>query len=162
MPLESLYDDSQVQQKLSALLSVADGNDVAMGKIETALYGLVEGTFRQETDPYGVPWPRWKHPEAMEKARTKIGREGESQILVFSSAMYDSKHGTHDSTSATMTIGEGLPDERAICQQFGVPENNLPARKMMPLNSQEDATFPQEWIDQMFTPLIEMYNTVLQ
>lgn len=156
------YDDSEVQAKLSALLQVSGGDEKAMGRIETALFALLEKTFRTEIDPYGVPWASWKHPEQMEKARTKIGKEGETQILVFTSALYDSKQGSHDATTATLTIGEGLPDAYAIWQQFGVPENNLPSRKMFPLKSIDEADFPQDWVDQILTPLTYMLNTVLQ
>lgn len=111
--------------------------------------------FRTETDPWGTPWP--PHSPLTLRARRRRGSASHDK-LIDSGAMYGTMRSDHTDTSASVSIGAGLPDPRARVQQFGADDTGrgrntrVPARPFFPLES-ETAAPPQQWWQTVMAPV---------
>lgn len=157
MKLTVRYDDSEATAQGDALLAALKDQSRAMAKVEQVLIGYVRGSFRDEVSPWGEAWPKLSPATLANRQR----RDDFSVKMLFQSgALFDSIKGTHDSTSTTISMGEGLAHAEA--HQFGNPDHlpwghapvsPLPARPSFPMHSRDEASFPQDWIDNVLAPI---------
>lgn len=150
-------DTSELDKKLKDVEDAARHQKMEMGKIARDLEKFVRNTFRDATDPWGVPWPELKPSTLAGRKREGLG----VAPLIAHGDMFDSIKPGSDETTAWVEMGEGLPDPRAPVQQFGNPSNRawggpiapIPARPMFPLRHPDEESFPQEWLDTVFNPI---------
>lgn len=115
----------------------------------------IRNTFATQTDPYGEAWAPWKHPDRIRKSRNKRGVYSDL-ILLDSGELFSSIERSSNSKSFSITMGDGVSEKYASVHQFG--DANHPARKSMPLDSPEQAVFPQEW----YQDIIKPFNIALE
>lgn len=142
-----------VDAMLTRLRAAAADMTKPMRLIARTLEQHIRQTFRDETGPWGSPWP--PHSPVTLKARERRGNAS-IQKLIDTAAMYDSLRSDATSHEATVEIGAGLPDPRASVHQFGAPEKNIPARPFFPLRSDDAADIPQAWWADILAPLDAM------
>lgn len=109
---------------------------------------LIRDTFRDETDPWGSPWPAHS-PVTIAQRRRRA--EASVQMLLDSGALYSSIATQTRPDGIEVSAGEGLAYGAA--QQFGNPANRawgratapIPARAYFPLRTPDDAELPGDW-----------------
>lgn len=144
-------DDSDFQGTIARLSDAAARPP--MKDVATELAQHARETFRRERDPWGAPWP--PHSPLTLKARRRRGNASQ-QRLIDSGAMYASIRDDYTDTTATVTMGEGLPDPRAVVHQFGTQTAGrsrnirIPARPVFPIRAGSAAP-PKPWWEPVFT-----------
>lgn len=141
-----LVDDREAQAKLARIAALA--KRPPMGAIADAMEQEVRDTYRRETDPWGAPWP--PHAPSTLKARRRRG-SASRQKLLDTGAMFASIKREHTETTASVSVGEGLPDPRAVVNQFG--NSRIPARAFLPIKSPGTATPTQTWLSIVTAPI---------
>lgn len=152
-------DETQFDAEIDRIAAGMVSQPSAMALVARQFYQFVINTFRDQTDPWGVPWPAMSDTTKFNRQHRKDNPTKSVQLLVDSRDMLNSVEPTNDATSATITVGAGL--EYAAAQQFGNPANTawggpsapIPPRPYMPLRTPDEAAFPQPWIDQIFLPI---------
>lgn len=130
----------------------------AMEAASEALYQFVVNTFRDQTDPWGVPWPAWA-PDTLKARRAR--KDYRLQKLVDSRDMLNSVTKSHTATTATVEAGRGLKGDYAVDQQFG--NDHIPARPFFPMHDESDSNnFPQAWLDAVFAPIQAAMNEAVR
>jgi phage gpG-like protein len=157
-------DQSELDAKLARVEKASRSQPKAMQTVARELGQFVRNTFRDEIDPWGVPWPEL----APATIQARLHGKGDDPLAAFSvkklfesGDLYGSIDQTSDETSATVTEGEGLV--YAAPQQFGNPSHlpwghagaSLPARPSMPLISPDQVAFPNDWLQAVFLPIQE-------
>ena len=121
--------------------------------ITGALFALdrkIRDTFQQQKDPWGKPWKPLK--PATLAGRKRKGRNRTS-ILVDTAEMFRSLE--REVTGANEgVISIGTEDRPVTPHQFGVKENNLPARPMMPIRP-SGVSIPKTWRDAVDDELVK-------
>jgi hypothetical protein len=157
-----IVDDSGVRQELERVVN-PQVTAAAMARVKNILLQFVLGTYRDQTDPWGAPWPEWADST---KAARRAHRDYRVQKLVDSRDMLNSVKGDSDATGVSISMGDGLGDY-PLAQQFGT--NNagsahnvhIPARATFPMSSPTDVAFPDEWITQVYEPIQQAYEEEL-
>lgn len=119
-----------------------------MKDVATILAQGIRNAFRSEADPWGAPWPPHS-PLTLAKRRTR--GSASRQRLLDTGRLYASIRDEHTDTSASISVGEGLPDPRATVNQFGT--NNagrgrsvrIPPRPFFPLRDERTVSLPDQW-----------------
>ncbi len=137
----------------------------AMKLIELSLEQRVRDTFRDEIDPWGVPWPPHSPVTLAERER-----KGQSslQMLRDSGALYSSIIWNADDVSVRAVAGAGL--EYAEVQQFGNDGNKawgrgsapIPQRAFFPLRSEDLIDLPDSWLQDIQNAFDEAFGEVTQ
>ncbi len=130
-------DDSAAREKL-ARIAAAGRSPNAMRGVALAAKQQVYNAFRLQQGPDGHAWPALA--AATLKARARKGHHG-LQPLIDTGKMYESIAESNTDTTATVSIGEKLPDARAWYNQHGTLR--APARPMLPISG--DAVTPAWW-----------------
>lgn len=156
-------DDSQFTALMERVVAGMQKNPVAMRKVANQFYQFVIGTFRQQTDPWGHPWPVWA--DATRAAR-RAKKDYRVQKLIDSDKLFDSIHAEYTDTSATVFAGAGI--EYAEAQQFGTRgagrghSTTIPPRAFFPMHTPQDVAFPDVWLTQVFLPIIQAMDEIAQ
>lgn len=153
MQVTSTLDTSQLDAMIAKLNAAATNMTRPMRAVGRVLEQHIRQTFRDETDPWGSPWP--PHSPVTLAARRSRGNAS-IQKLIDTAAMYDSLRSDATTRDVTVVIGEGLPDERAPANQFGAADRNLPARPFFPIRPGNRADIPQSWWPNLIAPLDDM------
>lgn len=144
--MEIRIDDRHLRQTLANATTVAKAP--ATKDMATALAQSIRTAFRSERDPWGAPWP--PHSPLTIKARRRRGNASQ-QRLIDTGRLYGSIRDTYTDTTVTVTAGEGLPDPRAVVNQFGTTNAGrgrnvrIPARPFFPLRDERTASLPDQW-----------------
>ena len=146
-------DDRGAQAMLDRVLMV--GKHPAAKAVADQLYMLVRNSFRSERDPWGGAWP--PHSPLTLKARRRR-RNPSQQLLVDRGKLWESIKSSYTDTEAIITAGQGLPDPRAVVNQFGTSNAGrsrnvrIPARPFFPLRG-DAADIPQRWWPTLVEPV---------
>lgn len=141
-------DSASADAVLARIFDFSDGSPKAMATVSRVMEQNVRNTFRDETDPWGSPWP--PHAPSTVDARRRSGNTRGS-LLVATGEMYDSIKSESDAVSATVSM-----DGPAAVHQFGTStagrghSTTIPARPMFP--NDDDA--PDAWWASVSEPLI--------
>lgn len=148
-------DDRGAQAMLDRVLMV--GKHPAAKAVADQLYMLVRQTYYyDQTDPWGRPWP--PHSPLTLKARRRR-RNPSQQLLIDTGKLWASIKSSHTDTEAVVTAGQGLPDPRAVVNQFGTGNAGrsrnvrIPARPFFPLRNETTADIPQRWWPTLVEPV---------
>lgn len=112
--------------------------------ITSALFVLdrkIRDSFQAQQSPYGKKWAELKIGTIRGRRRRGINR---NSILLATAQLFRSldRQVTSDNRGV-ISIGT---DERPVApHQFGVPQNNLPARPIMPIKPPGVVSLPREW-----------------
>lgn len=162
--LDITVDRSDFDAKTSNFVAAVSSMPNGMKKVADVLQTFILSTFRTATDPWGVPWPDLS--PATIKNRQRRG-EFSTKPLYDSGDMFKSIKPDSDATSASVSMGEGLPDPRATVNQFGNPDHRpwgapvatgLPPRPSFPQRTPDEAAFPQEWLEAVLIPIQDEMN----
>lgn len=147
-------DDRGAQAMLDRVLMV--GKHPAAKAVADQLYMLVRDAYRSESDPWGRAWP--PHSPLTLKARRKRGNASQ-QKLIDTDKLWASIKSSHTDTEAVVTAGQGLPDPRAVVNQFGTSNAGrsrnvrIPTRPFFPLRNETTADIPQRWWPTLVEPV---------
>lgn len=141
-------DDKAAQAALKRLQNVATGTGKVMRQVSLAAKQEVYNAFRFQHGPDGHAWPALK--SATLKGRARRGNHS-TQPLIDTGKMYASIEAENTETTASVSIGDGLPDARTWYNQFGTLKN--PARPMLPVGTMGTAQAPQAWLDAVMAPV---------
>lgn len=137
-------------------------SDLPMREVAANMEEAARDTFRKSVDPWLQPWPPHS-PLTLAKRRKRS--DASERLLQDSSKMFDSMRSSHDATSAEVTIGEGLPDPRAVVNQFGATNAGrsrnvrIPARPFFPIKGGA-ADPPETWWKQVLRPIDEVLENI--
>jgi phage gpG-like protein len=132
-------DDRNLRETLANAKAVAA--KPPMKDVATILAQGIRNAFRSETDPWGAPWPPHS-PLTLSVSR---------QRLLDTGRLYASIRDEHTETSASISVGAGLPDPRATVNQFGTTNAGrsrnvrIPARPFFPLRDERTVSLPDQW-----------------
>lgn len=139
-------DDRNLRETLANAKAVAA--KPPMKDVATILAQGIRNAFRSEADPWGAPWP----PHSpLTLARRRSRGSASRQRLLDTGRLYASIRDEHTDTSATITAGQGLPDPRAVANQFGTTNAGrgrsvrIPARPFFPLRDERTVSLPDQW-----------------
>jgi len=132
----------------------ADMTPVAQGALK--LEQLIRNTFRNESDPWGLPWPKLR--SATIDNRRRRGNFG-VKPLVDSEKMYDSIRTSQSATEVYVSV-DYAPSFPKV-HQFGNPENHawggplapVPARPFFPLRDENTLDVPDAWLNEIYQPM---------
>ena len=144
MTASVIYTSDQIENFLEALPERGFDGAKLWDSIGFTITGLVEGTFRSQSDPWGDPW----EPLSPEVASSRPGK----QILIDQGILRSSFDYESDDRSATVGM-DVLVEQYGPAHQFGAMTGRnrnvkLPARPMLPVRNGE-ADLPQSWQDQL-------------
>lgn len=143
-------DDSRVKA-LFGRLSEAGGSP-PMRAVADELEQLARQSFHNEASPWGAPWPALS-PLTL-RARRRAGNANHRKLFD-TGAMFGSLRSAHDRDSATVSVGEGMNDPRAVVHQFGANgvgrgrNGVIPARPFLPA----DGALPDAWWQRVRAPV---------
>lgn len=146
-------EDKRAQALFDRVLSFGDDQTKPMRLIALSAEQEVRQTYRDESSPWGSPWPQ--HSPVTLAARRRRGQSS-VQKLIDTGKLYASIERQSDSKSATVSAGEW-----AEVHQFGNPSNRawgrgtapIPARPSFPIRAGNKVDLTQEWIDRVTAPL---------
>lgn len=151
-------DDKSAQEVLARTASRLASSPKAWKEVSLRLDQLIRGTFRTETDPWGVPWPRHSDVTLADRER----REQYSlQMLIDSTDLFTSITPSHTGRAATVRVGEGLDYEEVHqfgnknAQAWGRGSVEIPPRPYMPLSAPDEHDIPDDWVAQLLVPISE-------
>jgi phage gpG-like protein len=108
-------------------------------------------TFRNQSDPWGHPWP--PHAESTLAARRRRGNTRTS-LLIDTAAMYDGIERASDASSASVTIPAPAEVHQGGTTTAGRSHNvTIPPRPMFPEHNGV-ADLPAGYLDRITAPLI--------
>lgn len=119
------------------------------------LRDFIIGTYRDERDPWGMPWPKLSAATlANRKRRGNFGLKP----LVDSEKTYDSIQVTQTATDVYVAVTNASSYPRV--HQFGNPDNRawggppapIPARATFPLRDENTLDVPDEWMRVLYEP----------
>jgi phage virion morphogenesis protein len=133
---------------IARMIAVGENPGKALAVVARIMEQNVRNTFRDETDPWGQPWP--PHAPSTLAARRREGNTRTS-LLVDKGDMFDSIRSESGATFAQVSI-----DGPAEVHQFGTTTAGrnhavtIPARPMFPIDAPPDA-----WWDSVSPPLLD-------
>lgn len=149
-------DDKSAQEVLARTASRLASAPKAWKEVSLRLDQLIRGTFRTETDPWGVPWPIHSDVTLADRER----REQYSlQMLIDSTDLFTSITPTSGIKSASVRVGEGLDYEEVHqfgnkhAQAWGRGDVEIPPRPYMPLSAPDEHDFPDAWTVEILKPI---------
>lgn len=134
------------QSLLDRLAAVGGNMPKTLKTVARTMEQQVRQAFRDQTDPWGAPWPQLKPATLKARASRRASggnRRANQQMLVDSGAMFGSLRATSTADSASVEVGGGLPDVRAQVHQFG--SDRVPARPFFPIRSGGPDPAPAWW-----------------
>lgn len=148
--------DDKGAQALLARVGALPGSR-AMRGVSLEMKQEVYNAFRDRRDPStGVAWPNLSPLTLALRAR----RGNHSlQPLIDTGAMYAGIEADSTATQASVTMGENVPDARAVWSQFGT--QRAPARASFPM-SQSAATPTQAWLDTVLKPIRDEIDKAIE
>lgn len=141
-------DDKAVRAKLDHLAAIGVPGEKVMRQVALAAKQETYNTFRFSRAPGGAPWPALK--SATLKARQRKGSFS-TQPLIATGKMYAGIESDATDSTATVTVGGGLPDARAWYNQFGTLKS--PQRAFLPISTMGTPDPTADWLRRVRKPI---------
>jgi len=149
-------DRSELDAALAKVVQTATSLPAGMAKAAYALQGLIQNTFRTQSDPWGAPWPEQAASTLARKA--KLGQGSAREIAT--GDMISSLESSSGPDFAQAQMGDGFEPPYPSFQQFGVP-GKLEASPMFPLDSNGMPDFPDHWLQVILQPICDDFAAQL-
>ena len=145
----------------SRVIEALNDPSKGMRNVSLTLRELVQDTFRDETDPWGKPWP--PHSPVTRELRQRAGNFSVQKLVVRDGdpqSLYGSITEVSSDTTAGIEVG-GNPGNYPEVHQFGNPNNlmfggpaaPIPPRPFLPLKTNGDVDVPRDWFIALLAPL---------
>jgi phage virion morphogenesis protein len=141
-------DRADFDASIARFLALGGDASKPLATVSRIMEEEVRNTFRNQSDPWGHPWP--PHAPSTVKARERKGNTRTS-LLIDTSAMYDSIERHSDATTAEVSM-----DGPADVHQFGTTTAGrshsvtIPPRPMFPADDDP----PEAWWDRVAEPFV--------
>jgi phage gpG-like protein len=146
-----VMDDTQVRPFFERMIALGEDASGPMRTVSLLMDQKVRDTFRDQSDPWGSPWP--PHAPSTVNARARKGNTS-AQKLIDTGDMYASLSHSSDASSATVSMaGPAEVHQDGTLNAGRGHSTRIPPRPMFP--DDDDREAPDAWWDDVTLPLVQ-------